>query len=79
MNNPASCQVALHVEFVEEAVLGQQHLHADRWHDIHIHTRLRQQQLSCLPYAYPLEAEKRVQQSSPSAPHAERRQSPTTR
>jgi RimJ/RimL family protein N-acetyltransferase len=43
VNNPASCRVALHAGFVEEAVLGQQHLHEDGWHDIHIHSRLRQQ------------------------------------
>ena len=41
VNNPASCRVAVHAGFVEEAVLSQQHLHEDGWHDIHIHTRLR--------------------------------------
>ena len=41
VNNPASCQVALHAGFAKEALLRQQHIHADGWHDIHIHTRLR--------------------------------------
>jgi [ribosomal protein S5]-alanine N-acetyltransferase len=43
VHNPASCRVALHAGFVEEAVLRQQHLHEDGWHDIHIHSRMRRQ------------------------------------
>jgi [ribosomal protein S5]-alanine N-acetyltransferase len=43
VNNPASCRVALHAGFRQEAVLSRQHIHEDGWHDIHIHGRLRQQ------------------------------------
>ena len=39
--NPASCRVAVLGGFVEEAQLARQHLHADGWHDVHVHSRLR--------------------------------------
>ena len=39
--NPASCRVAVLGGFVEEARLARQHLHADGWHDVHFHSRLR--------------------------------------
>lgn len=39
--NPASCRVAVLGAFVEEGRLARQHLHADGWHDVHLHSRLR--------------------------------------
>ncbi|TVP65342.1 MAG: N-acetyltransferase [Nitriliruptor sp.] len=43
VNNLASCQVAQHAGFTQEAALASQHIHEDGWHDIHIHSRWRQQ------------------------------------
>lgn len=41
VENVASCRVAQRADFVEEARLARQHLHEDGWHDVHIHTSLR--------------------------------------
>ncbi|CAN5833711.1 GNAT family N-acetyltransferase [soil metagenome] len=37
--NPASCRVAIAAGFQLEAELGRSHIHADGWHDVHVHTR----------------------------------------
>jgi RimJ/RimL family protein N-acetyltransferase/catechol 2,3-dioxygenase-like lactoylglutathione lyase family enzyme len=39
--NPASCRVATAAGFLAEATLRRQHLHADGWHDVHVHVRFR--------------------------------------
>jgi [ribosomal protein S5]-alanine N-acetyltransferase len=39
-SNPASCRIAEKAGFDYEATLRQQALHADGWHDMHLHTRL---------------------------------------
>ncbi|MFL6164392.1 MAG: GNAT family N-acetyltransferase [Jatrophihabitantaceae bacterium] len=39
-SNPASCRVAEKAGFGYEATLRQQVLHADGWHDMHLHARL---------------------------------------
>jgi RimJ/RimL family protein N-acetyltransferase len=39
--NPGSCRVAARAGFRHEASLARQHLHADGWHDVHVHRRLR--------------------------------------
>jgi [ribosomal protein S5]-alanine N-acetyltransferase len=41
VQNPGSCRVAVHAGFIEEAQLARHHLHADGFHDIHIHSRLQ--------------------------------------
>lgn len=37
--NPGSCRVAEASGYAYEATLERQHLHADGWHDVHVHTR----------------------------------------
>jgi lactoylglutathione lyase len=37
--NQPSCRVATAAGFLPEATLLQQHLHADGWHDVHVHAR----------------------------------------
>jgi RimJ/RimL family protein N-acetyltransferase len=44
-HNPASCRAADAAGFVHEADLVRCHLHADGWHDVHVHTRFRGPQL----------------------------------
>jgi RimJ/RimL family protein N-acetyltransferase len=39
IENPGSCRVAEAAGYVHEATLARQHLHADGWHDVHVHTR----------------------------------------
>jgi RimJ/RimL family protein N-acetyltransferase len=39
VHNPGSCQVATRAGFTEVAELSRQHLHADGWHDVHVHSR----------------------------------------
>lgn len=39
--NQPSCRVATRAGFTGEAELERQHIHADGWHDVHIHTRFR--------------------------------------
>lgn len=39
IRNPASCRVALAAGFGLEAELRRSHIHADGWHDVHVHTR----------------------------------------
>lgn len=39
--NEASCRVATAAAFPHEATLARCHLHADGWHDVHVHTRYR--------------------------------------
>lgn len=39
--NPASCRVASAAGFSLEAELSRCHIHADGWHDVHVHTRFR--------------------------------------
>jgi RimJ/RimL family protein N-acetyltransferase len=39
--NPASCRVALNAGFRPEGMLRGEMLHADGWHDTHVHGRLR--------------------------------------
>jgi [ribosomal protein S5]-alanine N-acetyltransferase len=39
--NPPSCRVASAAGFPAEAILRRQHLHADGWHDVHVHARFR--------------------------------------
>ncbi len=38
--NPASCRVAVHAGFAFEGVKRSEALHADGWHDMHLHARL---------------------------------------
>lgn len=40
--NARSCRVAARAGFHWEAALERQHIHDDGWHDVHIHTRFRQ-------------------------------------
>jgi ribosomal-protein-alanine N-acetyltransferase len=40
--NEASCRVATAAAFPHEATLARCHLHADGWHDVHVHTRFRE-------------------------------------
>lgn len=40
-NNPASCRVAAKAGYLHEGTMRQQGLHADGWHDMHLHARLR--------------------------------------
>ncbi len=39
--NPASCRVAVKSGFVAEGVQRSKALHADGWHDMHLHARIR--------------------------------------
>jgi [ribosomal protein S5]-alanine N-acetyltransferase len=39
--NLASCRVAERARFAHEATLTRCHIHADGWHDVHVHTRFR--------------------------------------
>lgn len=39
--NVASCRVAGRAGFAHEATLTRCHIHADGWHDVHVHTRFR--------------------------------------
>lgn len=39
--NPASCRIAKRVGFTQEGVRREALLHADGWHDMHLHARLR--------------------------------------
>jgi [ribosomal protein S5]-alanine N-acetyltransferase len=39
--NAPSCRVATRAGFDLEATLQRQHVHADGWHDVHVHTRFR--------------------------------------
>jgi [ribosomal protein S5]-alanine N-acetyltransferase len=39
--NPPSCRVASAAGFPAEATFRRQHLHADGWHDVHVHARFR--------------------------------------
>lgn len=39
--NAPSCRVATRAGFGPEATLRRQHVHADGWHDVHVHTRFR--------------------------------------
>lgn len=41
VQNPASCRVAASTGFVAEGTLRASGLHADGWHDMHVHARLR--------------------------------------
>lgn len=41
VQNPASCRVAVRAGFEAEARLSSQHIHADGWHDVHLHSRFR--------------------------------------
>jgi len=38
--NPASCRVAVHAGYAFEGVKRSEALHADGWHDMHLHARL---------------------------------------
>jgi Acetyltransferase (GNAT) domain len=40
VDNPASCHVALNAGFTPEGTLRDAMLHADGWHDMHLHARL---------------------------------------
>ena len=40
--NPGSCRVAELSGYALEATLARQHVHADGWHDVHVHTRFQQ-------------------------------------
>ncbi len=40
IDNPASCQVARNAGFTPEGTLRDAMLHADGWHDMHLHARL---------------------------------------
>ncbi|HSK24145.1 MAG TPA: GNAT family N-acetyltransferase [Egicoccus sp.] len=37
--NPGSCRIAEASGYAHEATLARQHVHADGWHDVHVHTR----------------------------------------
>lgn len=39
--NLASCRVARRAHFAHEATLARCHIHADGWHDVHVHTRFQ--------------------------------------
>lgn len=39
--NEASCRVAAKTGFALEGTRRHSHLHADGWHDMHLHARLR--------------------------------------
>ncbi|GHE56558.1 acetyltransferase [Streptomyces longispororuber] len=39
--NPASCRVAVKAGFTQEGVRRKAMLHADGWHDMHLHARVR--------------------------------------
>jgi RimJ/RimL family protein N-acetyltransferase len=45
--NLASCRVAAKLGFAVEGTLRGSALHADGWHDMHVHSRLRTDQDSC--------------------------------
>jgi [ribosomal protein S5]-alanine N-acetyltransferase len=40
--NEPSCRVAAAAGYAHEATLQRCHLHADGWHDVHVHTRFRE-------------------------------------
>lgn len=41
VDNAPSCRVAEHAGFAYEGTMRQQGLHADGWHDMHLHAKLR--------------------------------------
>ncbi|WP_326839311.1 GNAT family N-acetyltransferase [Rhodococcus sp. AQ5-07] len=46
IHNPRSCRVATKAGFNEEGVRRGSARHADGWHDMHVHARLRSDQPS---------------------------------
>nr|WP_308214482.1 GNAT family protein [Rhodococcus sp. ARC_M8] len=46
IHNPRSCRVATKAGFSEEGVRRSSARHADGWHDMHVHARLRSDQPS---------------------------------
>ncbi|WP_306490547.1 GNAT family N-acetyltransferase [Rhodococcus erythropolis] len=46
IHNPRSCRVATKAGFSEEGVRRGSARHADGWHDMHVHARLRSDQPS---------------------------------
>jgi len=58
--NPASCRVALRAGFAAEGTRRQAVLHADGWHDMHLHARLS------------TDGDERGPQSDPTAPEGAR-------
>jgi RimJ/RimL family protein N-acetyltransferase len=42
VRNPASCRVATKAGFAAEGILREATLHEDGWHDMHLHSRIRE-------------------------------------